>query len=123
MPTSGPVGLHLGLAWLNAGTRVTSLSREMSPLCATLKFQRATTKLHPLNSVLVRQIRGESARRSCVPNLRLRRMGVFRPLTRKLVAELDLVRGHYRILEWGLPVAWHPEYNRLLRERKALRHA
>jgi hypothetical protein len=35
----------------------------------------------------------------------------------QLVADFDVARGHYQILEWGLPVSWRPEYNRLLRER------
>jgi hypothetical protein len=35
----------------------------------------------------------------------------------QLVARLDVARGHYTLLEVGLPVSFRPEYNRLLRER------
>ena len=35
----------------------------------------------------------------------------------QMVAHLDVARGHYEILVLGLPMAWRPEYGRLLRER------
>ena len=35
----------------------------------------------------------------------------------QLLARLDVARGHYEILSFGLPVSWRPEYVRLLRER------
>jgi tetratricopeptide (TPR) repeat protein len=39
------------------------------------------------------------------------------PVRGRLGAYLDLSRGHYRLLTFGLPPAWLPEYSRLLRER------
>jgi len=34
----------------------------------------------------------------------------------QVVARLDLARGHYEVLSYGLPVVWHSEYTRTLRE-------
>jgi len=33
------------------------------------------------------------------------------------VARYDISRGHHDVLGYGLPVAWRPEYARLLQER------
>jgi hypothetical protein len=35
----------------------------------------------------------------------------------EIVARYDISRGHYEVLGYGLPVAWRPEYARLLQER------
>ena len=35
----------------------------------------------------------------------------------RLSARFDLWRGHYRVLAYGLPSPWRPEYAKLLRER------
>jgi hypothetical protein len=40
----------------------------------------------------------------------------------RLVAHFDVVRGHYKVLSYGLPVSWRPEYVRLLRERYGIEH-
>ena len=39
------------------------------------------------------------------------------PVRGNLAAHYDTARGNYRILNFGLPPAWLPEYARLLRER------
>jgi len=35
----------------------------------------------------------------------------------QLAADYDITQGHYEQLTYGLPVRWHQEYVRLLRER------
>jgi hypothetical protein len=35
----------------------------------------------------------------------------------EIVARYDISHGHYEVLGYGLPVAWRPEYARLLQER------
>jgi len=35
----------------------------------------------------------------------------------RLAAHLDIARGHYELLGYGLPPPWRPEYARLLHER------
>jgi len=35
----------------------------------------------------------------------------------EIVARYDISRGHHDVLGYGLPVAWRPEYARLLQER------
>jgi hypothetical protein len=42
---------------------------------------------------------------------------VSAPVRGQLTARFDVGRGHYRVLTFGLPPSWHPEYARLLRER------
>jgi len=39
------------------------------------------------------------------------------PVRGHVAARFDIVRGHYRILTYGLPPSWRPEYARLLKER------
>ena len=39
------------------------------------------------------------------------------PVRGSLSAHIDVARGHYRLLTYGLPVSWLPEYADLLRER------
>jgi hypothetical protein len=39
------------------------------------------------------------------------------PMRGFLSAYIDAARGHYRLLTYGLPVPWLPEYAALLRER------
>ena len=39
------------------------------------------------------------------------------PIRGQLVARLDVMLGHYKVLHLGLAPAWRPEYARLLRER------
>jgi len=43
--------------------------------------------------------------------------GFTAPARGHLSARFDLSRGHYRVLAYGLPSPWRPEYARLLRER------
>jgi hypothetical protein len=38
-----------------------------------------------------------------------------------LVARYDISRGNYEVLGYGLPVAWRPEYARLLAQRYGVR--
>jgi hypothetical protein len=39
------------------------------------------------------------------------------PLRGQIAARSDVRQGHYKILSYGLPPSWLPEYARLLRER------
>lgn len=39
------------------------------------------------------------------------------PSRGRLSARFDVWRGHYRVLAYGLPSPWRPEYTKLLRER------
>ena len=39
------------------------------------------------------------------------------PIRGSLSAHIDVARGHYKLLTYGLPVSWLPEYAALLRER------
>lgn len=39
----------------------------------------------------------------------------------EMVARYDISRGHYEVLGYGLPVAWRPEYARLLQERYGIK--
>jgi hypothetical protein len=39
------------------------------------------------------------------------------PLRGRMAARSDIRRGHYRILSYGLPPSWLPDYARLLKER------
>lgn len=39
------------------------------------------------------------------------------PSRGRLSARFDVWRGHYRVLAYGLPSPWRPEYAKLLRER------
>jgi hypothetical protein len=39
------------------------------------------------------------------------------PLRGRMAARSDIQRGHYRILSYGLPPSWLPDYARLLKER------
>ena len=49
---------------------------------------------------------------------------VAAPLRGQIAARSDERHGHYKILSYGLPPSWLPEYTRLLRERYGvgLRH-
>jgi hypothetical protein len=40
----------------------------------------------------------------------------------RMVAHFDVARGHYKQLGFGLPVAYRPEYARLLRERYGIEY-
>jgi hypothetical protein len=42
---------------------------------------------------------------------------VAAPIRGLMAANFDVRRGHYKILVYGLPVAWRSEYVRLLKER------
>jgi hypothetical protein len=42
---------------------------------------------------------------------------VAAPMRGRTAARFDLWQGHYRILTYGLPVSYFPEYVRLLKER------
>jgi hypothetical protein len=42
---------------------------------------------------------------------------VAAPLRGRMAARSDVRHGHYKILSYGLPPSWLPEYARLLRER------
>src|SRR5262249_44501048 len=40
----------------------------------------------------------------------------------QVVARIDIARGKYRVLGFGLPPSWQPEYARLLRERYGIEY-
>ena len=40
----------------------------------------------------------------------------------RIAAHVDVARGHYRTLGYGLPVSWLPEYARLLRGRYGIEY-
>jgi hypothetical protein len=42
---------------------------------------------------------------------------IMAPTRGRRAAQFDVERGHYRILSYGLPPSWLPEYARLLKER------
>jgi hypothetical protein len=44
------------------------------------------------------------------------------PVRGYLTAEVDLLRGKYTVLGYGLPPSWQPEYARLLHERYGVQY-